>query len=557
MRLTRADFRQQIDSVILERGEAYYQSGAVQDIVATTDAAWAATVLGSEDYFVTLSEAVDGELVASCDCPFDWGPVCKHVAATLFALEAHPEKPRRTRKRRQSRAEKLRSALATLQKDQLVDLLVELADGDRQMAHALLTQYGEPTQSKADAARLVRDALRFGTDRGFIDYRSSRQVAQAILPLLNRADEQFRLGRIGVALPIYQAIIEELIPAFSYADDSSGSMGDCVSFATSRISEIALSATGKQRQTIFAYLLALPERKGMLEWDWCWDLLATAATMVTDSRDRGAAYQAMRQQLFATLDALPIDDADSWSSQFNRDRIATIQLAVIEQEDDPDAVLAFLEARTDSYQFVEKLARWHLAQGNLDQARHICQAWLANHQGRLWGVINTMRGILIDVARLQENRTELTRLLELQFIATSDFTYYDELKALNSAEWPTVRTRLIEQVGHTRADIFVRETMWPALLTYVQQNPWSVTQYGVHLTEQYSQEVGNVYVALAEQTLQQQKNRKGYRAAIGYLKQLRTIGQEGQMLAVVTEWRSRYKNRPALLDELNKAFGGI
>lgn len=555
MHFTRNNFRQQIDPTILRRGELYYQDDAVQELIAITDKEWQAIVRGSQDYLVTIHEGADSKLLTTCDCPYDERPICKHITATLFAMEAHSQKPLRVSKKRQSRSQKLRNALAALKKEQLIDLLIGLADNDYQLMHALLAQYGEVARSKADAAQLVHDALRFGSDRGFIDYRGSQQVAQAILPLLNRADQQRQLGRGTVALPIYQAILEGLVPAFSYADDSSGSMGDCVSFATIGINDIALSATGKQQQAIFDYLLALPERESMLEWDWCWDLLATAAAMVIESREHAANYQTMRQDLFTTLDTLPINDRDSRSSQYNRDRIAQIKLTVIEQEDDPDAVLAFLEAHADSSYFVEKLARWHLAQGNLDEARRLCESWLANHQGRLWGVINTMRGILIDIARLQGNHAELEQLLEKQFVSTSDFSHYDELKERHSADWLTVRARLIEQAVRARPDIYVRETMWSALLSYVQQNPWGVFSYGHYLAERYPQEIGYVYIVLAEQALQQKKNRKGYRMAISYLKQLQTVNQAERMQAVVADWRTRYRNRPALLDELNKAFG--
>jgi hypothetical protein len=103
----------------------------------------------------------------------------------------------------------------------------------------------------------------------------------------------------------------------------------------------------------------------------------------------------------------------------------------------------------------------------LEEAHHLCEEWLANHRGWLWGVIHTMRGILIESARLRGEQAELATLLETQFISSSDFQYYDELKSLVSADWPAVLTRLITKAERARADIFVREGMWLPLLTHV------------------------------------------------------------------------------------------
>lgn len=49
-----------------------------------------AEVSGSEDesYLVELDFSEDGEVEDwSCDCPYDWGDVCKHTAAVLLAVQ--------------------------------------------------------------------------------------------------------------------------------------------------------------------------------------------------------------------------------------------------------------------------------------------------------------------------------------------------------------------------------------------------------------------------------------------------------------------------------------
>ena len=72
---------------IRERGASYYSRGCV-NIVRGSDVELEATVLGSQNYQVKM-QGQDGELVASCDCPyFEGGEFCKHLWATILAADA-------------------------------------------------------------------------------------------------------------------------------------------------------------------------------------------------------------------------------------------------------------------------------------------------------------------------------------------------------------------------------------------------------------------------------------------------------------------------------------
>ena len=71
------------DDPIVRRGLAYQKQHRVVDIGWDERRLWA-TVAGSEPYSVEIEH--DGEdLLFDCNCPFEWGPCCKHVVATLVA----------------------------------------------------------------------------------------------------------------------------------------------------------------------------------------------------------------------------------------------------------------------------------------------------------------------------------------------------------------------------------------------------------------------------------------------------------------------------------------
>ena len=77
-------FEEEVHFLIAERGKEYYDSNQVLMLQPTSEG-WTAVIEGSETYQVLL----EGHDVISqwhCTCPFGHGPVCKHVAAVMYAV---------------------------------------------------------------------------------------------------------------------------------------------------------------------------------------------------------------------------------------------------------------------------------------------------------------------------------------------------------------------------------------------------------------------------------------------------------------------------------------
>lgn len=86
MRLT--NFEDSVESKIKERGLNYYRSGHVRKLDKVGENEFSAVVFGSEKYSVYI-EISGKEIVRhECDCPFDYGDVCKHKVAVFYAVRA-------------------------------------------------------------------------------------------------------------------------------------------------------------------------------------------------------------------------------------------------------------------------------------------------------------------------------------------------------------------------------------------------------------------------------------------------------------------------------------
>lgn len=80
-------FEEEVHLLITERGKEYFDTNQVLMLKETSDG-WSAVIEGSETYQVLL-EGHDVIHSWNCTCPFEHGPVCKHVAAVFYAAREY------------------------------------------------------------------------------------------------------------------------------------------------------------------------------------------------------------------------------------------------------------------------------------------------------------------------------------------------------------------------------------------------------------------------------------------------------------------------------------
>ena len=80
-------FEESIEPSILKKGLSYFKNNKVVNFEEISKGQFEATVEGTENYTVQLE--VDNGLIVekTCTCPYDLGPVCKHIAAVLFYMQ--------------------------------------------------------------------------------------------------------------------------------------------------------------------------------------------------------------------------------------------------------------------------------------------------------------------------------------------------------------------------------------------------------------------------------------------------------------------------------------
>ena len=81
-------FESDVERKIVERGLDYYRSGNVKKLEKVGENEFSAVVFGSEKYSVYIKTNGDEIVEHECDCPYDYGDVCKHKVAVFYAIRS-------------------------------------------------------------------------------------------------------------------------------------------------------------------------------------------------------------------------------------------------------------------------------------------------------------------------------------------------------------------------------------------------------------------------------------------------------------------------------------
>ena len=79
-------FESEVEAKIVERGLDYFKSSDIRKLEKVGENEFSAIVFGSDKYSVYV-KTEGGEIIAhECDCPYDYGDVCKHKVAVFYAI---------------------------------------------------------------------------------------------------------------------------------------------------------------------------------------------------------------------------------------------------------------------------------------------------------------------------------------------------------------------------------------------------------------------------------------------------------------------------------------
>ncbi len=574
MKISVQNFESTLDPRIVARGEEYFHDEAVHGLKQIKDDRWGASVEGTEVYKVSVSLKDAVVVDYSCSCPYDLGPVCKHVVAVLFAIREeqndggrHPKNQKVSMKknaRKEPAEETFEKIVSGMSREDLNSILVDYAGRDPEFVDHVFARrtLRAPSSEKSQYRQIIRNAVDAVRGRhGFIGYWQASKAVNGAEIVLDKAREFLAQKQPAKALPIFQIVLEEMVPLIQEADDSNGCIGDVIGWSFQGLSECALQAKDPAfRKELFDYLFKESGHTRYEGWnDWRWELLTIAAEAVETPDERN--------KVFTKIDDIRKAHGypDRWFSNYDAERAIVIKLSVIERLSPTEDVEKFIEEHLDLTPIRERAIEKALKRKDYDLAKRLALDGLKPEMSRgLPGLISQWKKRLLDISQLQRDRESIKKYALELFQDVSDFEYYGRYKkCFGAGEWPKEAQRIIDLIKTSKdnrnnvlllPEIYIREERWEDLFDVVRKSnsAGDLESFTQHLASRFPAELIEIYEKVILGQLAIPMGRGNYQYLCKFLRRMQKMGARDRVQILVAKLSEKYSNRPAMLEELRR-----
>ena len=563
------NFEKHVSPEITERGYDYFTSNCVDGLEKVSPGLWVAEVHGTEIYTVQVKMNQTAIKRWSCDCPYDFGPVCKHVVAVLYEIaeQANSGKEQKAgTKGKKAAKDKIREIAEKVTKEELWNFVLDLSVSDRSFKNRLIANFADllDEDSPLKYKMIIKSYYKAAQDRhGFVDYRSAYRLTEPLYDLAEKAADLLAAGNKKESLTICKSLLEEVPLFLNNMDDSDGGVGDILYLVLNTLTEITDAAPPLMKDELFDYILEeFPKQK---YHDFGFDdyFLELFPSLISSEE---------QEEKFMKLIDLQIKEKKSKSySSYSVTQLIKTKADYLFLQGREEEALTLIEENLELPDFREMLVDRAISFGDFAQAKSLCLEGVEIAKKEHFpGHIQQWQQKLYEIARKEEDLPEQRKLArQLFFDNHYSMEWYKELKSLwPQKEWAEQCEELIHHIkgkhqrgGYggvdTMARIFVEERYHSRLLKLLQLNSGNIRfteTYGSHLTEEYPEEVLELYENGVREAVKN-TGRKEYKRVVAYLHKMRNMkGGDELVPELLKQFLQEYNNRPAMRDEFRKAF---
>lgn len=571
MNIRLSNFEQLIDPTILKRGHEYFKKGLITEIEDLGDGDYEATVEGSDLYTVHLH--IDGDEVTEyeCDCPYDRGPICKHVAAVLFSLRNDMEetdtpcqKTGTPLKKKESEAAQFEKLLDLLSTEELKTFLHDVCSQDKILRRQFIARHLTILypESKEIYDRQIKEFVKIYADRdGFIGYYESSRLGDAVYEMVEEARKHVKTGKKNKALYMSEAIIEGMFRAITYSDDSNGEIGGCLDEAFGVLAELAYTDMDESlHDEMFDWLLRHFEGKDMKGWDWHTDLMRIAINMAKTEEEK--------KRIRIDLEQIkPNGNSRDWDYRCAQN----LKLQLIRHTEDETAAIRFMETNMDNPDFRRELIEYAIREKDYAKAERLADKGVKQDEREAPGLAEDWRDYLLRIYLATHNTKKTIAMARHFFLTgngrhqTHDY-YYKLLKSLiPQPQWCQYVAELIADINERSrpdtnyyrvAEIYIWEKEWDKLFRLLQKSPdfHRIEEAEKYLAGTYAEELATMYRDLIINYMPDHIGRNHYQLVCKYLRRMAKLGYKPMAMELADLLKTQYRNRRALLEELADTF---
>lgn len=582
--MTLQDFENQIDSVILKRGKEYFNKDSVEFLEEMKKGHWIANVSGTDEYTIEIQlDSKDKIKKCFCDCPYDYGDICKHIVAVLYAIS--DEKviditPKSTSKEKEPKERKpsFDVLLSKIELKEYQDFIKQYSQINKNFKDQFELYFSEKNESfdlEKKYTDIIKSVIKKHTSRGFIDYSASNKLGKELNQYLDVAKQYLSKNNYRDATVLYQIIIKEVITAVEYCDDSNGYVFENVDEAISNLGEMVnapVSFDLKDKITDFLK----QELNNKIYFDYSnfgYDLTEIYALFCTKTN--------RTEELILFLD-FKIHSAKN--SEYDRAFFIKTKISFLSEIGRTDEVNNIINQNIEIPEIRSTEIDRNIENQDFETAKKLINegikiAEIQKHSGTVF----QFEKKLLAIAVLEKD-IQLERYFSRKFALgqTLDSTYYKQWKSTYSKEeWiqtieevilgitkkinDTVKNNVFNNYNSLNSNllyrlgpIYIQENYWDRLLSLVQkqENLTTILTYYPHLIKIYPNELLDIIIPIIEKEGDKSDGRSQYKDLANKMKSIiKDYPQEKmRILEVAQKLKIKYPRRPAMQEELDKLF---
>lgn len=557
---------------ILERGYGYYLENAVENLYISADII-RADVMGSEDYEVEISLDDDGGVTEMyCSCPYaDDGRNCKHMAAVLYEWEENSGGGDLSEKKTDKDGDLFITAHTKEAYDRKIKAIGKLVEkADIEVVRSYLTSVLAENEKllvrfngivnrgadEEDVKRYMEQADKIADcylgRNHFISYREAGSFISELLDILE--EDVRRMIDNGQYRSAFQLANHIFVLAGSVdMDDSDGGTG----MLANRIYELWQELLGKADPE---------EKKEMFQWfithldGSVINYLEEFIEQIIMDEFRGKEY--LQQKLLFVEEMIgKCEKAESgWSRNYSVGKWAVRYLNLLESQK---------SARSEIEDFCRKYWKnssvrkyyidlcmqekeFDLALQALDESISMDKEYggLVSEYSKKKKEIFLLRG---------DKEAYIGQLWELVLEhEAGNLEIFRELKRqYEEEEWAEKREGLFKKLPQYAnvQELYKEEKLYDRLLDSVMKSPglYSLQRYADVLKKDYPEQLLQKYEKEVNQMAASVGNRTKYQEMVRILRSMKKIrGGSKAVEKIVENWKERFRNRPAMMDELGR-----
>ena len=521
---------------ILNRGYEYYMDDLVEDLHRDGDTIYA-TVSGTEDYEVEIT--LDGEEVEDmfCTCPYaDDGNYCKHMAAVLFEYDDNGAEVK------ESAGDDVSELVRSISEADVRSFLTEVLANDEKLKQRFIVRFSKKNELSEDVYKNLIDQTidKYEDNYGFIHYNDAMDFYEDMLSFTDDVRAIIDSGRYGEAFDLSFYVCQEVAQIES---DDDGEMTMIMDEFSAFWNEIAEKMEPQDKDWLFD--------QALLEYELSdGDYLDVYLESFILRQFREERY---RDRVLDFLDSqIERAQPDTYGkSAALRQKIVFLN----EIGTGFDEIEKFCRDHWDDIHIREWLARQLIQREEWNKAIEIYKECVSSDHDYP-GYVKGFREELLRLYRRTDNRKKVLQTLWDLVCKSNSTEYYQELKSqYSNEEWIKEREKVFPCFGADRqAQLLCEEKLYDRLWELLKDRDlFTVLGYEDVLLPKYSAEILKKYQIYLNRAATQARGRSAYQEWVRLLKRMKKIDGGKEIAQHITdEWRVKYKNRRAMMEELRK-----